>query len=180
MQQVGKRRADMSLFPFWLAALVLAMTTGCGTKHSTYRADEVLIANFQAHKAEFNSLLEMFRADKGLIYFSREHTIPESPQSVGIGPERLEQYRRLFSTVGLDGMATADRSTGARDEIWFFTSIEGARPSTFKHYAFVSQPKRGVIQDLVACIRKVASGRARAIDGVNGLRFYRLLANSLL
>jgi hypothetical protein len=33
---------------------------------------------------------------------------------------------------------------------------------------------------LVACIRKVASGRARAIDGVNGLPFYRLLANSLL
>jgi hypothetical protein len=35
-------------------------------------------------------------------------------------------------------------------------------------------------EELVACIRKVASGRARAIDGVNGLRFYRLLANSLL
>jgi hypothetical protein len=36
------------------------------------------------------------------------------------------------------------------------------------------------VAELVACIRKVASGRARAIDGVNGLRFYRLLANSLL
>jgi hypothetical protein len=38
----------------------------------------------------------------------------------------------------------------------------------------------GLGYQLVACIRKVASGRARAIDGVNGLRFYRLLANSLL
>ncbi len=59
----------MSLFPFLLAASILAVTTGCGVKCSTYRADEFLIANFQAHKAEFNTLLEMFRADKGLIYF---------------------------------------------------------------------------------------------------------------
>ena len=81
----------MSLFPFLLGASVLALTTGCSTKHSTYRADEFLIANYQAHKAEFNALLEMFRADKGLIYFSRGYTIPESPQSVGIAPERLEQ-----------------------------------------------------------------------------------------
>jgi hypothetical protein len=45
-------------------------------------------------------------------------------------------------------MATADRHTGARDEVWFFTSTEGPRPSTLKHYAYVSQPKKGIVQDL--------------------------------
>ena len=132
----------------WVIVTVVIVTAGCASKPSTYRADESLITNFQAHKAEFNTLLEMFRVDKGLMYFSRGSTIPNDPQSVGIGPERLEQYRRLFSKIGLDGMAAADRTTGSRDEVWFFTSIEGSRPSTFKHYAYVSKPTRGVIQDL--------------------------------
>jgi hypothetical protein len=135
----------------WFTAVVVIMAAGCASKPSkpsTYRDDNSLIANFQAHKADFNTLLEMFRADKGLIYFSRGTTIPDNPQSVGVGPERLGQYQRLFSKLGLDGMAAGDRSTGARDEVWFFTPIEGARPSTFKHYAYVSNPTRGVVRDL--------------------------------
>jgi hypothetical protein len=132
----------------WLTVTIFLLMAGCASKPSTYRTDEYLIANFRAHKAEFNALLDMFRADKGLIYFSRGSIVPNNPQSVGVGPERLEQYRQLFSKLGLDGMAAADRSAGARDEVWFFTSIEGARPSTFKHYAYVSKPTRGVIQDL--------------------------------
>lgn len=133
---------------FVIILITFALATGCTSKHSTYRTDEFLITNFQAHKSEFNMLLEMFRADKGLIYFANDNTIPENIQSIGISPERLEQYRRLFSVLGLNGMAAADRATGARDEVWFFTSIEGARQSTFKHYAYVSRPKKGVIQDL--------------------------------
>jgi hypothetical protein len=132
----------------WIVILAFAFTTGCITRHSTYRDDRFLIANFQAHKSEFNTLLEMFRADKGLIYFAHNISIPENPLSVGISPERLEQYRRLFSVLGLEGMAAEDRVTGARDKIWFITSIEGVRRSTFKHYAYVSKPTKGVIQDL--------------------------------
>ena len=132
----------------WITILAFAITLGCTSRQSTYRADEFLIANFEANKSEFNTLLEMFRRDTGLIYFAHDHTIPEHPESVGISPERLEQYRHMFSQLGLIGMAADDRATGARDEIWFFTSIEGARPSNFKHYEYVANPKKGVIQDL--------------------------------
>jgi hypothetical protein len=90
----------------------------------------------------------MFRTDKGLIYFAHNISIPENPSMVGVSPERLEQYRRLFSALGLEGMAAADRVTGAREEIWFITSIEGGRRSAFKHYAYVSKATKGVIQDL--------------------------------
>ena len=140
--------AKIRFLTSWVTAVIVVVATGCASKPATYRDDNSLIANFQAHKAEFNTLLEMFRADKGLIYFSRGTTIPSNPQSAGISPERLEQYQQLFSKLGLDGMAAANRSTGSRDEVWFFTSTEGARPSTFKHYAYVSKPTRGVIQDL--------------------------------
>ena len=128
-----------------LVIITFVLFTGCASK---YRADESLVSAFQAHKAEFNTLLEMFRNDKGLVYFSRGYTLPENAQSVGVSQERLEQYQRLFSALGLDGMAAADRQTGSRDEVWFFTSIAGTRPSTFKHYAHVSRPTKGVIQDL--------------------------------
>jgi hypothetical protein len=132
----------------WIAILAFAITMGCTSRKSTYRTDDFLIANFEAHKSEFNALLEMFRADTELIYFAHGRTIPEHPESVFISPERLKQYQQMFSLLGLDGMAAEDRVTGARDEIWFFTSIEGAGPSTFKHYAYVANPKRGVVEDL--------------------------------
>jgi hypothetical protein len=132
----------------WIVILSFVFTTGCIRQQSTYRDDRFMLANFQAHKSEFNTLLEMFRADKGFIYFANNTSIPENPSTVGVSPERLEQYRRFFSALSLEGMAAADRVTGARDEIWFFTSIEGARRSTFKHYAYVSKPTKGVIQDL--------------------------------
>ena len=132
----------------WIVILSFVSTTGCITQHSTYRDDRFLLANFQAHKSEFETLLEMFRTDKGLIYFAHNISIPENPSMVGVSPERLEQYRRLFSALGLEGMAAADRVTGAREEVWFITSIEGVRRSAFKHYAYVSKPTKGVIQDL--------------------------------
>jgi hypothetical protein len=107
-----------------------------------------MIANFQAHRADFDELLKMFRADKGLLYFSRGNTRPENVQSIGITSERLKQYQALFARLGLDGMSDLSRPEGSKDEVWFFTSIQGPRQSTFKHYAFVTQPTRGIVGDL--------------------------------
>ena len=138
---MGRIRLSVLLF----CAFVSLLPPGCASKH---RSDQQLITDFQTHKSEFNTLLEMFRADRGLIYFSEGRTLPDNPETVGVSRERLVQYQRLFELVGLLGMAAADRHTGARDEVWFFTSTEGPRTSTFKHYAYVSQPKRGIVQDL--------------------------------
>ena len=107
-----------------------------------------MIANFQAHRADFDELLKMFRADKGLLYFSRGYTRPENVQLIGITSERLKQYQALFARLGLDGMGDLSRPEGSKDEVWFFTCIEGPRQSTFKHYAFVTQPTRGIVDDL--------------------------------
>ena len=106
-----------------------------------------MIANFQTHRADFDELLIMFRADKGLSYFSMGYTRPENVQSIGITSERLKQYQVLFTRLGLDGMGDLSQA-GSKDEVWFFTSIEGPRQSTFKHYAFVTQASRGLVNDL--------------------------------
>jgi hypothetical protein len=107
-----------------------------------------MIANFQTHRADFDELLKMFRADKGLLYFSRGNTRPENVQSIGITSERLKQYQALFTRLGLDGMGDLSRPEGSKDDVGFFTSIDGPRQSTFKLYAFVTQPTRGLVNDL--------------------------------
>ncbi len=107
-----------------------------------------MIANFQTH-----------RADKGLLYFSRGYTRPENVQSIGITSERLKQYQALFTRLGLDGMGDLSQADGSKDEVWFFTSIDGPRQSTFKHYAFVTQPVRGLVNDLDSGASKSAPYR---------------------
>jgi hypothetical protein len=132
-----------------LFGAVCVFTLACSSRHvSTHKTDQEMIANFQAHRAGFDELLKMFRADKGLLYFSRGHTRPENVQSIGITSERLKQYQALFAHLGLDGMGDVSQAEGSKDEVWFFTSIDGSRQSTFKHYAFVTQPTRGIVDDL--------------------------------
>ena len=130
-----------------ILCLLLAVSCGCRSEHSTHRSDGEMIQVFQNHQTEFEKLLAMFKADKGLLYFSNGHTRPEDPQSVGITADRLKEYQTLFSRLGLDGIGDISQS-GSKDEVWFFTSVEGSRPSTFKHYAHVMQPTRGIVEDL--------------------------------
>lgn len=136
----------------WSVALLGALcvfTLACSMRHvSTHKTDQEMIANFETHRADFEELLKMFRADKGLLYFSRGNTRPEDVQSIGITPARLQQYQALFARLGLDGMGDLSRPEGSKDEVWFFTSIEGPRQSSFKHYAFVTQATRGIVDDL--------------------------------
>ena len=106
-----------------------------------------MTAQFQAHKSEFNQLLDMFKADKGLNYFAHGFTLPETPDSGDISPERRQEYQDMFSKLGLDGMRDFSQN-GSRDEVWFFTSVEGVRQNTFKHYAYVLQPGKEVVADL--------------------------------
>ncbi len=88
----------------WSVALLGALcvfTLACSTRHvSTHKTDQEMIANFQAHRADFDELLKMFRADKGLLYFSRGYTRPENVQLIGITSERLKQYQALFARLG--------------------------------------------------------------------------------
>ncbi len=147
---------------FVLLGAALAFMLACSSRHvSTHKTDQEMISHFQGHRAEFDELLKMFRADKGLTFFSKGSSVPENVQSIGITSERLKQYQALFARAGLDGMA--DESDGSKDDVWFFTSIDGPRESTFKHYAFVTQPKRGVVADLDHGASKLAP--YRHIDG---------------
>jgi hypothetical protein len=60
-----------------------------------------MLDNFQAHKTEFNQLLQMFLTDQKLMGVAYQWTDPANIQSAGITPERLKAYDGLFWKVNL-------------------------------------------------------------------------------
>lgn len=73
-------------------------------KWTEHPLDDVMIRNFQSHRKEFETLLEMLKSDheKGLRRVGDNWTRPEDPTSIGITKERLDEYRSLFRTLGLE------------------------------------------------------------------------------
>ena len=65
-----------------------------------HKSDAEMIANFQTHKAEFQTLLEMIKADKGLKRVDDTWTDPEKPETIGVTPARIAEYKELFRVVG--------------------------------------------------------------------------------
>ena len=140
---------------------ILLCILGCAcqvTRETNHRTDKEMVSDFQSHRAEFSKLLAMFQSDKGLQYFSKGHTRPEDPASVGVTQDRLKAYQEMFSALGLDGMGDVSVANN-KDEVWFFTSTQGPRESTFKHYAFVLHTTRGVVEDLDTAASKAAPYR---------------------
>src|SRR3712207_721359 len=77
-----------------LARLLLALCVSCSpAKHPS---DQALIENFESRKAEFNQLLQMFLADRGLGRVAYDFTRPENSETIGITRDRLKAYRELF------------------------------------------------------------------------------------
>lgn len=96
-----------------LFAAVLAAALGCGAAPS----DPELVAEFRAHRAQYDTLLAMFRADSGLGRVGDGFTRPadffsgsSQPDSPPVTAERLARYRRLFDRLSLpDGIEGYDK-----------------------------------------------------------------------
>ena len=60
--------------------------------------DVRMIANFQQYKSDFERLRQMIIEDKGLVGVDDDSTEPRDPQSIGLSPERIAQYRKYFNS----------------------------------------------------------------------------------
>src|SRR5258707_15821870 len=61
-----------------------------------HKSDDQLMANFYAHKTEFEHLLQMVLSEKELYRVDDNWTAPDPPESVGVSKERIAEYRRIF------------------------------------------------------------------------------------
>jgi hypothetical protein len=84
----------------YLAIPFLLLIFTCCSKQS-HPSDAALIQNFNQREAAFEGLLTMIRADQGLERVDNTWTRPGDPSTIGITPERIRSYRKLFSTLGI-------------------------------------------------------------------------------
>jgi hypothetical protein len=116
---------------------------GCAAKHPT---DKVLMTDFEAHKAEFNQLVQMFLADKKLFRVSYYATYPENPSEIGVSQQRIQEYRELLHKLDLrEGMG------GASDKnmVWFSASTFGLNiADTNKGFAYVAKEPSLIVDNL--------------------------------
>jgi hypothetical protein len=122
---------------------IIVLATGCSSKHPS---DQSLLDNFHSHKDEFNQLLKMFLADKGLGRVAYDFTRPERPETIGVSQDRLQQYRKLFSRLDLsEGIEGYDE----KDLVWFHASAIGLSVTgSGKGYAYLTKPPPLLVDNL--------------------------------
>lgn len=129
---------------------------------NTRPTDRELLERFHKHRADLDELVRMFEADKGLGRVGASFTRPKDPSSVGVSPERIQEYRRLCSAVGaracIEGYDAAYyRLYGPvppgiqenKDPIWITTYTSGLSfQGEAKGYLYSVAPKFEIVQDL--------------------------------
>jgi hypothetical protein len=134
--------------------------------------DAQLIANFQAHKEGFERLRQMIIEDKGLTRVDDNWTAPGDPKAIGVSPERIAEYRKLFSQLGIPRGFSA---TSERDRIEFLASSQGwVAHGSHKCYLYASNPPKdliGSLDHISSKNRSVGEG-TRQIEGNWYLHFY--------
>ena len=123
--------------------LILAPMNACANDHPS---DKALVENFQAHKADFNELLQMFLTDDGLVRVDLDRTDPKETEALGITEARLVNYRTLFRKLGL---TRGISGYGGKKRILFLSSTKGLGISgSGKGYAYSITPLEPIAENL--------------------------------
>jgi len=86
-----------------ISALGITLLTAAGCGPATPPSDASIIARFNAHRAEFGQLLEMFDHDgiNGRLGCADSLDDAQGPQP--ISPQRRAEYVKIFKRIGCDG-----------------------------------------------------------------------------
>jgi len=125
-------------------ALVVGMLWAA-VNHNNPPSDEVLLANLDRHEATPDQVVRMVKADKGLIRVDVNWTRPDNPQTIGVSPARIGDYRRLLTRAGVP---RGFQETESADEIQFLYYVFGSAVSSdrFKGYAYLTKPRTFAIE----------------------------------
>ena len=129
-----------------------------------HQADAQMLANFQKHKNDFELLRQMVLEDKGLTRVDDDWTNPHDPQTIGVKPERIAQYRNLFRELDIPrGFSAA----AERDAIRFIATTAGMLDhGSFKGYVYLKSPPKKFLDNLDALSsQKMLEEGYRRIEG---------------
>src|SRR4030095_10219009 len=110
-------------------------------------SDQRLLSNFDKHEATFNKLIEMLKTDRDLIRVDENWTEPKHPETVGVSPARIANYRQMLR--GARGPRGVQAETFVYEVDFFYWMIGSARLSdTIKGYAYRTRPPMEVLNSL--------------------------------
>jgi len=129
-------------FVAWVA-LLSSIWTSADIPH---KSDDQLIANFKSHEAQFNQLLDMVMADKGLHRIDDNWTDPTDPKTIGIPDERIAQYRKMFRALDIPRGFSANQDVGV---VEFISSAQGLAVSgSSKSYVWMKQSPSDLVDNI--------------------------------
>lgn len=88
--------------------------------------DDFMIRHLKQNMAKFEAIVAMAREDRGLIRIDEDWTEPADLAAIGIGPDRLADYRRRFSDLGVP-RGISVHATGSQVDFLAFARGWGPR-----------------------------------------------------
>ena len=110
-------------------------------------SDAAMLRHFERHEGDFNALVEMAGADRGLNRVDQDWTMPADTKSVGVASGRLADYRRLLRDAGTPRGFQVSQENGGFN---FFFWLRGSAISddTDKGFAYRTIPPQSTVQTL--------------------------------
>jgi len=125
--------------------LLLLFRCGCDSSHPS---DQTLLDNFTKHEQDFGKLVAMIWTDKQLQRVDATGTNPGDLQSIGVSPERISEYRTLFSRLSIPRGFYAFHNP---ERFTFLASAQGLSVSgSAKGYAYLEDKPDLVVTNLEA------------------------------
>ncbi len=161
-----------------LILLVSLLLAGCysvlGDAHSS---DAKLISNFQSHESEFDHLIQMAKEDPHVVRIASDFTWldsdyhwPRPDSQIGFSKERWDEYRSMFSKLGLNGglawsrdgsiflTASAKGLTIAGSEKGYVYSVKPLSPTFDSLDNMHEEIKNGKVTPGLPVYRKIKEG----------------------
>ena len=146
-----------------LAAAIVILAGSCAEtgRPQPIDSDNVLLANFAEHEAEFNRLVEfahqdahMTRITYNLLQTETAGAWPRPEAEWGISPDRWQAYNDLFTELKLsNGLIQFYPST-----VWLVVSGQGmAAGGSGKGYAYLAEPPKTTQSSLDGFVFKDAA-----------------------
>ncbi|HNV68660.1 MAG TPA: hypothetical protein PKO06_03100 [Candidatus Ozemobacteraceae bacterium] len=112
-----------------------------------HESDAALIARFQQQRRSFETLRAMIASDTGLERVDDTWTSPKDPATIGITPQRIAEYRRLFNHIGTPRGIEAYDPT--RSSFRLLASTQGITVSgSGKGYLWSTEPPSPLLSEL--------------------------------
>ncbi len=90
--------------------LLSLILVGCGNPFNTYPSDSLLEERYRSHRADFDKLASLFKADANLSSVGSEAAWVSFEVKANISQQRLNEYRALFDKLEVKNIGRGEKS----------------------------------------------------------------------